>query len=300
MVDITHKNNSLRIATAQAIVKVGSTETIDAIQKQQVPKGDVFEMSKAAGLLGVKKTPEILPDCHPIPIEYTGFTFQIEGLEIHIHCTVKTIYKTGVEVEAMHAASIAALNMYDMLKPIDKQISIEKICLLSKVGGKSSMPKYRTDLRAAVVVCSDSISEGKGEDRAGKALGQMVEQHGLTITHYQVIPDTIQDIQDQLQKATTVADLVIFTGGTGVSPRDNTPEALSELLDKRLPGVEEAMRSYGQNRTSVAMFSRSLAGLLGQSIVLALPGSTKGAVESLAAVFPSILHLFDVVQGKKH
>lgn len=300
MVDITHKNNSLRIATAQAIVKVGSAETIDAIQKQQVPKGDVFEMSKAAGLLGVKKTPEILPDCHPIPIEYTGFTFQIEGLEIHIHCTVKTIYKTGVEVEAMHAASIAALNMYDMLKPIDKQISIEKICLLSKVGGKSSMPKYRTDLRAAVVVCSDSISEGKGEDRAGKALGQMVEQHGLTITHYQVIPDTIQDIQEQLQKATTVADLVIFTGGTGVSPRDNTPEALSELLDKRLPGVEEAMRSYGQNRTSVAMFSRSLAGLLGQSIVLALPGSTKGAVESLAAVFPSILHLFDVVQGKKH
>lgn len=300
MVDITHKKNSLRIATAQAIVKVGSAETIDAIQKQQVPKGDVFEMSKAAGLLGVKKTPEILPDCHPIPIEYTGFTFQIEGLEIHIHCTVKTIYKTGVEVEAMHAASIAALNMYDMLKPIDKQISIEKICLLSKVGGKSSMPKYRTDLRAAVVVCSDSISEGKGEDRAGKALGQMVEQHGLTITHYQVIPDTIQDIQEQLQKATTVADLVIFTGGTGVSPRDNTPEALSELLDKRLPGVEEAMRSYGQNRTPVAMFSRSLAGLLGQSIVLALPGSTKGAVESLAAVFPSILHLFDVVQGKKH
>ena len=300
MVDITHKNNSLRIATAQAIVKVGSAETIDAIQKQQVPKGDVFEMSRAAGLLGVKKTPEILPDCHPIPIEYTGFTFQIEGLEIHIHCTVKTIYKTGVEVEAMHAASIAALNMYDMLKPIDKQISIEKICLLSKVGGKSSMPKYRTDLRAALVVCSDSISEGKGEDRAGKALGQMVEQHGLTITHYQVIPDTIQDIQEQLQKATTVADLVIFTGGTGVSPRDNTPEALSELLDKRLPGVEEAMRSYGQNRTPVAMFSRSLAGLLGQSIVLALPGSTKGAVESLAAVFPSILHLFDVVQGKKH
>lgn len=300
MVDITHKKNSLRIATAQAIVKVGSAETIDAIQKKQVPKGDVFEMSKAAGLLGVKKTPEILPDCHPIPIEYTGFTFQIEGLEIHIHCTVKTIYKTGVEVEAMHAASIAALNMYDMLKPIDKQISIEKICLLSKVGGKSSMPKYRTDLRAAVVVCSDSISEGKGEDRAGKALGQMVEQHGLTITHYQVIPDTIQDIQEQLQKATTVADLVIFTGGTGVSPRDNTPEALSELLDKRLPGVEEAMRSYGQNRTPVAMFSRSLAGLLGQSIVMALPGSTKGAVESLAAVFPSILHLFDVAQGKKH
>ena len=137
MVDITHKLNTLRIATAQAIVKVSKQETIQAIRDKTVPKGDVFAMSKAAGLLGVKKTPELLPDCHPMPIEYTGIEYAIEGLAITVRVTVKTIYKTGVEVEAMHGASIVALNMYDMLKPIDKGIEIHAIKLLEKKGGKS-------------------------------------------------------------------------------------------------------------------------------------------------------------------
>ncbi|MEL0241118.1 MAG: cyclic pyranopterin monophosphate synthase MoaC, partial [Flavobacteriaceae bacterium] len=137
MVDITAKSNTLRIATAEALVEVSSSKTIEAIREQRVPKGDVFEMSRAAGLLGVKKTPELLPDCHPIPIEYTGFKFEIVDQTIKISCTIKTIYKTGVEVEAMHGASIAALNMYDMLKPIDKGVSIGAIRLLSKKGGKS-------------------------------------------------------------------------------------------------------------------------------------------------------------------
>ena len=79
MVDITHKANTLRIATAQAVVKVSKQETIEAIQNGTVPKGDVFAMSKAAGLLGVKKTPDLLPDCHPLPIEYTGIDYEING-----------------------------------------------------------------------------------------------------------------------------------------------------------------------------------------------------------------------------
>jgi cyclic pyranopterin phosphate synthase len=139
MVDITHKKNTLRTAVAQAIVEVSSEETIRAIQKKTVPKGDVFAMSKAAGLLGVKKTADLLPDCHPLPIEYTDISYEIEGLRIRILITVKTNYKTGVEVEAMHGASIVALNMYDMLKPIDKGVEIARIRLLSKTGGKSDI-----------------------------------------------------------------------------------------------------------------------------------------------------------------
>ncbi len=139
MVDITAKTPTLRTAIAQAIVKVSSKETIQAIQNNTVPKGDVFAMSKAAGLLGVKKTADLLPDCHPMPIEFTAIDYKIEGLEITILITVQTIYKTGVEVEAMHGASIVALNMYDMLKPIDKGIEIHHIKLLEKTGGKSDI-----------------------------------------------------------------------------------------------------------------------------------------------------------------
>jgi len=139
MVDITHKKNTLRTAVAQAIVEVSSAETIKAIKALKVPKGDVFAMSKAAGLLGVKKTADLLPDCHPLPIESTDISYEIVGLKIKILITVKTNYKTGVEVEAMHGASVVALNMYDMLKPIDKGVEISRIKLLKKTGGKSDI-----------------------------------------------------------------------------------------------------------------------------------------------------------------
>lgn len=139
MVDITKKQNTHRMAIAQAIVKVGSHETIKTIEGKKVPKGDVFSMSKAAGFLGLKKTPELLPDCHPLPIEYAGIDYEIDGLHIIIKVTVKTFYKTGVEVEAMHGASVVALNMYDMLKPIDKNVEIQLIKLLKKTGGKSDI-----------------------------------------------------------------------------------------------------------------------------------------------------------------
>jgi len=139
MVDISHKKSTDRFAKAQALVEVGSQATIDAIKQGKVPKGDVFEMSKAAGLLGVKKTAELLPDCHPLPIEFTGIDYTIDGKTIRIEVSVKTYYKTGVEVEAMHGASIVALNMYDMLKPIDKDVVIREIKLLKKTGGKSDI-----------------------------------------------------------------------------------------------------------------------------------------------------------------
>ena len=141
MVDITHKSSSLRTAVATAMVTVSTEETIKAIEEKRVPKGDVFSMSKAAGLLAVKKTALLLPDCHPLPVEYTDIKFEINGLKIVITITVKTHYKTGVEVEAMHGASVVALNMYDMLKPIDKGIEIHSIKLLKKTGGKSDIDR---------------------------------------------------------------------------------------------------------------------------------------------------------------
>jgi cyclic pyranopterin monophosphate synthase len=139
MVDITEKKISLRTAVAEAIVRVSLSETILAIENNKVPKGDVFAVSRAAGMLGVKKTAELLPDCHPIPIEYTDVKYEISDLDIRIRITVKSNYKTGVEVEAMHGASLVALNMYDMLKPIDKGIEIRHIRLLEKTGGKSDI-----------------------------------------------------------------------------------------------------------------------------------------------------------------
>ena len=301
MLDITHKYNTLREATAKAVVKVGNNKTIKTIQNGSVPKGDLFEMSRTAGLLAIKKTSEILPDCHPIPIEFAGFKFEIKGLEIHIICTIKTVYKTGVEVEAMHGASVVALNMYDMLKPIDKKIEILEIKLESKRGGKSDISLPEGLIHAAVMVCSDSISNGKKKDKAGKAIIESLKKWKIRTVDYSIVRDDVNEIQKKIISLNQNAiSLIILTGGTGLSPKDLTPEAILPILERRIPGVEEAIRNFGQNRTPYSMLSRNVVGLIRNSLILALPGSTKGAIESVQAVFPSILHLFDILKEKGH
>ena len=302
MVDITHKVSSLRKAVATAIVKVSRQETIDAIQNKRVPKGDVFEFSRAAGLFAVKKTSDVIPDCHPLPVEYTAITHAIDSLNIIISVEVHTIYRTGVEVEAMHGAAITALTMYDMLKPIDKSIEISTIKLESKKGGKTDYKDISAHtLKCAVIVCSDSVSDGTMQDFAGKAIIKKMQQTGLNSTVYEIIPDELDVIQSKAKQLSEEGfNLVIFTGGTGLSKRDVTPEAIEPLIERNIPGIMEAARSYGQERTPYAMLSRGVSGFIKNTLVLTLPGSTRGSEETMDALFPYIIHLFRVAEGLRH
>lgn len=301
MVNITHKHNSLRKAIAQAVVKVGAQDTIDAVLNNKVPKGNVFEMSKTAGLFAAKKTSDMIPDCHPLPIEYTSINFEVKDLEIIITSEIHTIYKTGVEVEAMHSASVVALTLYDMLKPIDKNIEIQHIKLIEKKGGKSDIKDSSEGVVASVIVCSDSIFAGKKEDKAGKAIIKHLDQYKIPVLDYTIIPDEVEDIQSEIKKGIAQqANLILITGGTGLSKRDITPEALRPLLDREIPGIAEHIRAYGQDRTPYSMLSRSVVGTIGEVLVIALPGSTKGASESMDAIFPAVLHIYKIFKGGKH
>ncbi len=301
MVDITHKISTLRTATAKATVLVGKKETMDAVRNNLVPKGNLFEMAKTAGLFAVKNTHLAIPDCHPVPIEFASVEYEVHEWSIDIIFKVKTVYKTGVEVEAMHGASIVALTMYDMLKPIDKNIEISTVKLLRKEGGKSSFRnRFSSPVKAAVFVCSDSVFAGDKQDKSGKTIIEKLADCDVETAHYEIIPDERAVIQERTKTFAKDHQLIIFTGGTGLSPRDVTPEAIVPLLDSRIPGIEEAIRNYGQQRMPYSMLSRSVAGTLGNTLILALPGSANGAKESMDAVFPHVLHVFHILRGNNH
>lgn len=302
MVDITSKSNTLRQAIATATITVSKQETIDAILQKKVPKGDVFEFSRAAGLLAIKKTSDVIPDCHPLPIEYAAIRHEVNGMNILITVEVHTIYKTGVEVEAMHGASVTALTMYDMLKPLDKGVEISNIRLQQKKGGKSDQSIIEAStIRTAVIVCSDTVSAGKQEDVSGKTAIQKLERYGLSVAHYKIIPDDKERIQHMVKALVDEGvQLILLSGGTGLSPRDVTPEAITPLIDRPIPGIMETARQYGQQRMPFAMLSRGVAGFVKDSLVITLPGSVKGVTETMDALFPQILHVFKVVDGSRH
>ncbi|ULQ52739.1 bifunctional molybdenum cofactor biosynthesis protein MoaC/MoaB [Flavihumibacter fluvii] len=302
MVNITHKSPSLRQAIATATVKVSAQATIDAIEQRKVPKGDVFEFSRAAGLLAIKKTSDVIPDCHPLPIEYAAISHKIEGLTILITVEVHTIYKTGVEVEAMHGASVVALTMYDMLKPLDKGIEISTIRLQEKKGGKSDLKYAYPDMvKTAVIICSDSVAAGINEDFTGERIARKLNDYKIVPHQHLAIPDDFSTIQEKVKELSAAGfRLAIFAGGTGLSPRDLTPDAIAPLIDREIPGIMETARHYGQQRMPYAMLSRGIAGFVGDMLVLTMPGSPRGSEETMDALFPHVLHVFKVAEGLRH
>jgi cyclic pyranopterin phosphate synthase len=302
MVNITHKSNTLRQAIATAVVCTSSQQTIDHIKNGSVPKGNVFEFSRAAGLLGIKRTSEVIPDCHPLPVEYASITYEVKDLEVHVFVEVHTIYKTGVEVEAMHGAAVTALTIYDMLKPIDKNVEIGTIKLLSKKGGKTDLVVSQTNpLKIAVIICSDSIAAGKNEDVSGKVIINKLKNINLDVETSEIIPDDIELIQNKAkQLAADNYNLVLITGGTGLSDKDVTPEAIKPLIQKEIPGISETARFYGQQRMPYAMLSRSVSGFIKGTLFITMPGSAKAAEETMDALFPQVLHVFKVMKNERH
>ncbi|GAB3223601.1 bifunctional molybdenum cofactor biosynthesis protein MoaC/MoaB [Algoriphagus aestuariicola] len=289
MEGITSKSTRLQEVEAEAVLSVSKRNTVQAILEKRVPKGDVLEMARVAGLFAVKNTHLILPHIYPSAIEFAAVDYQITDFEIHISIQISSVGKSSLEVNAMHGASITALTVYDMLKPIDKEVSIVRLAMVEK-SDKYNHSKYSKRFDAALVLCSNAVVKGIKSDTAGQAILEKLKSLNADITSYNIIPDDLELIREHAKSLAKENQLLVFSGGTGLSKTDLTTEALLPILDRRIPGIAEAMRSYGQVRTPYAMFSRSLAGMIGNCLVLAIPGSTRGAEESMDAVFPDLLH----------
>ena len=306
MFDVSTKADTLRFAIAQSIIKI-SPETINLIKNQKTPKGDIIEAAKISATLGAKKTWELIPYCHPIPIDHIFTEVVLYKSKIEIKVSVKSVWKTGVEMEALTGCSVAALAVYDMLKPIDEHLSIESIKLIDKIGGKKDFIEKHLNKKigVAIFVISDSAFNGTRVDKSGKMINDRLQNNyssNIEIIGYEILPDDIDTIKTYLIKYSDEkkADLIITSGGTGFSKRDVTPEATKIVIDKETNGISEAIRSYGQRRTPLSMLSRALAGTRNKTLIINLPGSTKAVSESLDLLLPSIFHAFNMLEGKGH
>lgn len=299
MIDISHKYPTLRSAVAEAKLSL-QPSTVEIVHNSQVPKGDPLEIARAAAVLAAKNTPSLIPYCHPIPITFVGVDFELGESTITVQATVKATAPTGVEMEAMTAASVAALTLYDMLKMLDETMAIEGVRLLEKRGGKSDFHEsLERQLRAAVIVMSDTVASGKKPDTSGRLIEERMRKEEFEVVEYQTIPDEQDQIISLISSLADEReiDLIVTTGGTGFGSRDKTPEAMVKLLDREIPGIPEAVRAYGQQRTPYSMLSRAKAGIRGKTLIVNLPGSRRGVTESLDLLFPAILHAFPMIWG---
>lgn len=302
MIDVSSKAPTLRRARAVAVVRA-RPETVERVRAGTVPKGAVAESARAAGLLAAKRTSDLIPDCHPIPLTHAAVELELGRDTITITAAAAAVWQTGVEMEALTAASVAALTVYDMLKPLDDSLSIEQVRLLEKRGGRSDHRESPArPLRAAVVVASDRVTAGEREDRSGPAVEESLAPFPVEVVSRTVIADDREAIEALLRRLADEdgCDLVLTTGGTGLGPRDVTVEATRAVVEREVPGIPEAARRFGQERNPRAMLSRAAAGQRGRTLIVNLPGSPSGVRESLAALLPGLLHAARMLRGEGH
>jgi molybdenum cofactor biosynthesis protein MoaC len=321
MIDVGTKPVTARLAVACGSIDVGE-DAFALIRDRQLPKGDVLMLAEVAGIQGAKNAAGMIPLCHPMGLDQVRVMHRLNAVHhrVQIFCLASTHARTGVEMEALAGATAALLCIWDLTKMIEPDLHIHDVRLLIKTGGKSGIwlnpdgvpddilawarPETSRSLAGRKTICitlSDRAHAGTYEDRSGPVLAQWLRQAGAEVIHEVLLPDDQSLLEEQLGALTRAHQphLIICTGGTGVALRDRTPEAIAAVCDRLIPGVGELLRQDGQQYTPLSWSSRSQAGTLGQTLILALPGNPNAVREGMMALLPKVLpHLIKTLRGE--
>ncbi len=312
MADVSAKKITERRAAAVGTI-IMRRKAFDLLKSGRLPKGDAISLAQAAGVMAAKRTPDLLPLCHPISLDSVDVEISLDASlpGAHVRCIAAVAAKTGVEMEALTGATAALLCLYDLLKPVDPVLEIAAVRLEYKSGGKKGFwthPKYVKAPpkaarvvklgNAAVITVSDRAFKKIYRDKSGPALASGLERIGFSIKKRIISPDDQKTIETHIRRAARGVDAVILTGGTGLSTRDVTPEAVLAVCDRQIPGIGESLRASGGPVT--AALSRSVAGQLGKCVIVALPGSEGGVRDGLCVLENLLPHAIHISNNGKH
>lgn len=321
MADVRRKRVTARRAVAVGELSA-SAAAFAQIVERRLPKGDAMVMAEIAGLQGAKNAAQLMPLCHPLPLEYIDVRCEpiAERHAIRVYCEVATFARTGVEMEALAGASAALLTLYDLTKPVEPALSIGGMRLLFKEGGKKGLwlhPDGMSDaerdqykprgvakldnVSAAVITLSDRASRGEYSDASGPLLAERLRELGANVSDVELHPDEPGPLAERLRAlAEQGVQLVLCTGGTGLGPRDRTPEALAIVADRYIDGIGELFRSESSQHTPLAWLSRAQAVLIDTTLVIALPGSAKAVAQGMDILAPILAHALSMAAGGGH
>ncbi len=311
MANVSSKKITARRAAAVGTLLMGRG-AFALLKSGRLPKGDAMSLAQAAGIMAAKRTPEILPLCHPLQLDSVDVQITLDEKlpGAHVRCTAAIAAKTGVEMEALCGAMGALLCLYDVIKPVDPVLEIRDVRLEYKSGGKKGFwkhPKTKTPPKAAkvrrigsaaVITVSDRAFKKIYRDTSGPALASGLQRMGFTVKKRITVPDDRPTIELNIRRAARGVNVVILTGGTGLSPRDVTPEAVMAVCDRIIPGIGETLRASGGPAT--ASLSRSVAGQLGSCVIVALPGSGGGVRDGLNVLEQLLPHAIHIARGGSH
>jgi molybdenum cofactor biosynthesis protein MoaC len=320
MIDVGRKRSTHRRAVACGCIYMNK-DAYEKVKGRSLPKGDALALAEVAAIMGAKKTPDLLPMCHPLPLDQVKLYTELhdDDCSVTVYCLATAFAKTGVEMEAIAGVNAGLMTIWDLTKGTDPALQISDIRLLAKEGGKSGLwinpmgiPEWLADqlkndtpmngIKVSVVIMSDRAASGDYEDKSGPVLQELLKNAGADTGDVSVIPDDkeiiVETINDIISK--DKADLIIMSGGTGLGPRDVTPDMLEDICDRMIPGFGELLRQDGANFTNLSWLSRSCAGIVGQNLIITLPGSPKAVREGMEAIMPILPHAMKMAKGEGH